>query len=108
MIGKFRHRLTLQEPTPSTDAGGARNVSWTKKTDLWADMRDLSATESSEDGKIAITRRARITIRYRSDISETMRFAVGTRRFNIRAILDKDGTRRLLTCLCEEDPALNG
>ena len=47
-----------------------------------------------------ITLRCTPALRPRAD----QRFAIGARLFDIRAVFDRDGRGRFLTCLCDERP----
>ena len=107
MIPQLRERLILEAPALTRDAGGAEMKMWVKKATLWAEVRFAGARERGEADKLSITRRVEIVIRHRDDISEEMRFRQERRHFIIRGLVDREGDRRFLTCLCEEDPAQN-
>jgi len=61
-----------------------------------------SGKETVEADRLSGTRRVDVTIRYREDVSANMRFRLGDRVLDIRAVLDEDGRRRFLKCNCEE------
>ncbi len=103
MIGRLRHRLTLQRPVLTADGAGGQNRSWEEAAKVWADLRDISGAQAGFAEGLAATTRTRITIRWRADLTAVMRFSDGQRIFNIISVLDQTGVKRFLTCICEED-----
>jgi len=102
MIGKLRERLTIQAPSLTDDGVGGKNRQWRTIGKVWANLREVSGQETEfAQGQQAI-RKMRVTIRWRGDMNSHMRFVYGTRLLYIVAMLDERGTRRFLTCLCEE------
>ncbi len=107
MIGRLRHRLILQAPTLTADGTGGQNRTWHEVAKIWADLRDISGAQESFAESLASKTRTRITLRWRKDLTPLMRFVeakVDSQRvFNILSVLDQTGTKRFLTCICEED-----
>jgi SPP1 family predicted phage head-tail adaptor len=101
-IGEMRHRLTLEAPQRTADGGGGAIVTWTLIADVWGAVVPLSGSESLEADGLKGRVTHQISIRYRPGISPEMRFVLGTRRFDIRAVVDRDEHRRFLRCLVEE------
>lgn len=99
--GKLRHRVVIQEPIEAQDADtGAIEVTWTPLDTVWASIEPLSAREfvasASETSKVV----ARITIRYRSDVSAKMRVyhAAKGLYYNIEGVLsDKESGLEYIT-----------
>ena len=102
MIGRLRHRLTLEAPTRMTDSAGGARQTWREIGKLWAALRDLSGGEKEYAEAESAAKKVEVIIRFREDITPDMRFIYGARMFNISAILDQRGTKRFLTCICEE------
>ena len=102
MIGKLRHRLTLEAPTRTADGAGGARRGWRQVAKLWGSMRDISGSETEYAKAPSAAKKTEIIIRFREDITPDMRFLYGTRQLNITAILDQRGNRRFLTCICEE------
>ena len=102
--GKLRHRLVLERPVETQDPNtGAITTGWESVGKVWAEIAPLSAREftasSSEQTKIS----TRITIRYRSDITDEMRFFHSAKDtfYDIHAVLsDKDSGLEYLTLPC--------
>ena len=101
-IGKLRHRLTLQSPSRMDDGGGGAAIAWTDVAELWAALETSTGGETTSAGRLSGTIQAVVTIRYRDAVTPAMRFLFGARILEIRAVLDPDGSRRFLRCLCEE------
>lgn len=99
--GKLRHRVTLQAPFEVQDQNnGAISIVWQDVANLWASIEPLSAKEfmaaQAERNKIT----ARVTIRYRGDITPKMRlyYVAKDKHFNIEGVLsDKDSGFEYLT-----------
>lgn len=105
MIADLRHRLVLEERVSVADGGGGATESWTELVTVWAAMYPKSGLEREAADRLGARAATDITIRYRSGVTTDMRFRLGTRHFNIRAVLDVDGRRRWLKCTCEEGGA---
>jgi SPP1 family predicted phage head-tail adaptor len=101
-IGKLRHRLTLEAPVRTPDGGGGGALTWDAVTELWGAIETDAGGEAVSADRLSGHRQPVITIRYRDDAAPSMRFRLGSRLLQIRAVLDPDGERRFLRCLCEE------
>lgn len=101
-IGKLRHRLTLESAVRASDSGGGAALAWTAVAQIWGAMDSASGSESLSADRVSGTQRTTLTIRHRGDVGPAMRFRLGDRVFAILAVLDPDGRRRYLRCLCEE------
>lgn len=105
MIADLRHRLVLEERVSIADGGGGTSESWTELATVWAAMHQKSGREREAADRLGAHAATDITIRYRSGVTTDMRFRLGTRHFNIRAVLDVDSRRRWLRCTCAEGGA---
>ncbi len=101
-IGALRHRVVLERPVRAADAGGGADETWEPVAELWAAVTARSGKEDVFADRVSGARRVDVTIRYRDDAAPGMRFRLGDRQLNIRAVLDEDGRRRFLKCDCEE------
>jgi SPP1 family predicted phage head-tail adaptor len=102
LVGSLRHRVTLEAPTRTDGEGGTAVVSWSTVGAMFARIRPTSGREIvAADGSSARVTHE-VLIRHTSDIAPTMRFVEGTRVLEIHAVLDVEGRRRWLKCLCEE------
>lgn len=112
--GKLRHRLVIQKPVETQDSvTGAMAVNWQEVATVWSAIEPLSAKEfiaaQVENSQVS----ARITVRYRSDLTHEMRLyhAAKDKIYKIEGLLsDKKSGLEYLTIPCSEgirydDPA---
>lgn len=101
-IGEMRHRLALEAPLTEADGGGGAKETWALVAEVWGAMRPISGRESVEADGLRGRVSHEIWIRYRKGLVPEMRFVLGPRVFDIRAIIDAGERRRFLRCLVEE------
>jgi SPP1 family predicted phage head-tail adaptor len=101
-IGALRRRLTLEAPVRTGEEGGTAVIEWNAVATLSAGVTPLSGREIVRADGIAARLTHRIVVRYSADLAPAMRFTDGASVFEIHAVLDVDGRRRWLECLCEE------
>ena len=101
-IGNLRHRLTIEQPVRTGDEGGGATLTWTTLATVWGQITAGSGREIVQGDTPTARGTYRIIMRYRSDIAPTMRLGWNGRLFEIIAVRDEDGTKRWLTCDCEE------
>lgn len=102
-IGDLRHRVLLEMPVRADDGGGGAIVTWTPVADLWAGIAPATGGEDVVGEGIAGRVSHELLVRYRSGIAPAMRFRLGDRTFEIKAVLDIAERRRMLRCLCREE-----
>lgn len=86
--GRLRHRVVVQSLAETQDSTtGAISEAWSNLATTWAEIVPLSGREfiaaHEKDSEIV----ARITMRYRDDITAKMRIVHGTTVYNILAVL---------------------
>jgi SPP1 family predicted phage head-tail adaptor len=105
--GAYRHRVTVQAPTPAApDGDGGFTQSWTDADPpTWA----VSITVAPRrDGEMAIagttiaTGANLVRGRYRRDITTATRLGYEGRVFNILTVRDLDERHRVLELVCAE------
>ncbi len=101
-IGEMRHRLALQAPLASADGGGGTTRTWALVAEVWGALRPYAGGESVEADGLGGSVSHEVWIRYRAGLAPEMRFALGTRIFEIRAVIDSGERHRFLRCLVEE------
>jgi SPP1 family predicted phage head-tail adaptor len=102
-IGDFRHQLTLQAADEVEDGAGGVARTWEPLAQIWAAIEPLSLNDKLLSDKRIGVLTHRIKLRYRTDITLSHRFVLGTRIFSIRATRDPDERGRILECLVEEE-----
>lgn len=102
--GKLRHRVNIEERIKSRDpSSGAIIYEWRVLATVWASVSPLSVREfisaQASQGELI----ARITIRYRPDITRQHRINFRGKIYNIQGVLpDPDSGREYLTLPCSE------
>lgn len=102
--GELRHRIDIDQVVKTQDPNtGATSTSWKPMGRFWARVTPLSGKEimsASAEHSAATTR---IKMRYRDDISATMRVRHRNRMYNIHAVLpDNESGLEWMTLLCSE------
>lgn len=103
LAGKLRHRVTLLQPVQRGGEVGETITTWSPVAVVWAEIRDLSGREWYEaqqlpEGEVTTD----IIIRYRPGVTRLMRVAHGTRMYDVVAVLDRDGHKKMLVLKCKE------
>jgi SPP1 family predicted phage head-tail adaptor len=106
VIGTLRHRLKLQQQQRIPDSGGGADIVWSDIASVWAAIRAVSGGERDVSDRQDARTRYKIRLRFRADVFPGMRFASGSRFYNVQAVLDEDGRRKWLLCICEEGAQL--
>ena len=101
-IGELRHRLRLEDVSRIADDAGGASESWSAVAEMWAALRPASGDEALEAEKLAGRVTHEVIVRHRAGIRPQMRFVLGSRVFDIRAVMDVEERRRFLRCLVEE------
>lgn len=101
-IGAMRLRMTLEAPVDTPDDSGSMTRSYVAVAQLWAKLTPLSgeARFLAEREEQAIACLAQI--RWRADVTSSMRLVAGARKLLIQSVYDPDERRRFLVCRCEE------
>ena len=105
-IGKMRYRVKVERATNTRDAGGGISQAFNPVTFIYANIKPTSATSSYRQGMVQEKVTHEVTIRYMTNIDTNSLITVGTRKFNIRGIVNVDERDRFLKLLCEEGVAV--
>ena len=97
MVGHLRERVQLQSFLVTQSAVGDDVETWTTFATVRGRMEPMSASAAERAARETVTRRWRLTIRYRSDVTAANRVVWGTRQFNIEGVVNPDERRRYLT-----------
>lgn len=104
MIGKMKHRLTLQEPIRTPDGAGGFTVVWrdiAEHPGLYARIQALSGRETLKFGQLETKVTHRIAFRHRKDVRPGMRFIGAAEAYSIVSVADPDGTGVYAEALAE-------
>ena len=104
-IGRLDRRIVIQELTSTADEYNQPIPTWATLATVWASVKDTSGGEGYQADQLTATRNTVFTIRFRSDVRETMRILYNYRYYNIRAIKYPDRSRSMeLTAELLDDP----
>ena len=101
VIGKLRHRLTIQSETKLADDGGGYTLGWADVVTVWGAIKPLSGGEQLRAMQLQDKVSHRIRIRHRSGVTPKQRLLFGSRAFQIRAVLNPDERNRWLESVFE-------
>lgn len=101
-IGELSNRFRLETPVRTPEAGGGAHVAWTLVAEIWGALRSTAGSESLEADGLKARTSHEIWIRYREGLGADMRFVLGARVFDIRAVIEQPERRRFLKCVVEE------
>ena len=99
MIGSLRHMLRLQEKASTPDGGGGFTYVWqdvASNPEVYASIEALSGREDLRHYRLLTAVTHRLQIRYRDDVTADMRLTDGVNHYEIAAVLDRDGRKKLL------------
>lgn len=105
IASRLNRRITLQNPVETPDGNGGFTTSWVDVATIWAEVKAVGGREVFAQGQIQARQPCYFRVRYREDVTAAMRISYGGKLFNIRALRDVDGLKRLLEILGEEDVA---
>ncbi len=101
-ISDLRHRLELEEPQLTPDAGGGAAINWVKVADLWGFIEPLSGRESFIEHQTETVLTHKIIIRFRHGVLPEMRLRHGTRVFEIISVMNEKERNVWLQLECKE------
>lgn len=100
-------RVRIERPVAAEGIRGAGSGTWAPVDSVWAKIEDVRPGRGEQDG--VTTKRARVWMRYREDVTSDMRLVYGTRVLNLISDPVELGRRDRIEMLAEEHrPAGNG
>ena len=104
MIGELNQRAALLARTATSDGGGGFSGDWQSFASVWVSLSPQSGSEVFGPDASEVRVKYRIVLRRRADVAGGQRASIGTRLFEILAVLDEGGQSQTMTLLCEEVP----
>ena len=101
-IGEMRHRFGLEAPVDTDDGGGGATRVWSLVAEVWGAIVPASGAEYATDHGVHGRVSHEIWVRHKLGLGPHMRFKMGTRIFEIRAVIDAGERQRFMRCLVEE------
>ena len=102
MIGKLKHRITIEQPSRTADTYGGYTETWTTLVTVWAKIEPTKGLDRFFAHKVEHITTHKITIRERDDITSKMRISFDQRYFYIKGIKRIDEANRWIELHCEE------
>lgn len=103
-IGDFRHRITFQSEREVPDDAHGHTSIWDDVATVWAKVEPVSGNEFyyAQQLKTVITHK--ITIRYRSDITDLLRIIFEKRIMKIESLINLQEREHFMQLRCVEEP----
>ena len=86
--GKLRHRVRIEAAVRSADGGGGATESWTTVAEAWAEIKPAGGDETFQADRLQGRVSHVFHLRSGIVIEPDMRLAMGSRIFEIRAVID--------------------
>lgn len=100
--GRLRTRITWQNPPSTIADNGERTGSWTTFNTVWCELRSISGQEYLKNDRIQGDITHQIRIRYLSGLLDKMRGVVGSKIYEIVAILPDRTEKRNQVVMVKE------
>ena len=98
---RLNRLVTLQQLVDGQDSIGQPVQTWEDLAQVWANIRYLNGIESIKAGGETSVAKASIRIRYRTDVTATMRVSIGETVFQIKAVLPDESGKQHVDLACE-------
>jgi SPP1 family predicted phage head-tail adaptor len=101
-IGDLRHRVVLQRKEITEDELKQQSEAWVDIATVWSAIEPLSGREYFAAKQVNAEVSAKITIRYRKDVSPDMRVIYDGRIFEVLSVINPKERRESLVLMCRE------
>jgi SPP1 family predicted phage head-tail adaptor len=102
VAGHLGERITLQRRVESTDALGQASQAWVPMIEVWASAEPLRGREFFAAGQTQSDVTTRFVIRYRQDVTNTMRVVWRGEPYDILSVVEPLGQRQMLELMCSQ------
>lgn len=102
--GTLRHRVAIQSATQSVDDFGSPTATWTTLATVYARVEAISGREYFAAAQKQSEVTHRVTVRYRDDVTPTMRIMWGSVELLVESVLP-DERQRQLEIMCVQQSA---
>ena len=101
-ISDLNRRVLIQQRSTTKDSFGQQSTAWTDLLTCWAHIEPLSGRELVNAQAVNAEVTHTVTIRYRSNVTASMRVLYQGRIFNITAVIDPDTSHVWTSLNCSE------
>lgn len=105
--GTLRHRVAIEQlvaNSPTQNAGGEMDETWTNVATVWAAVEPLKGREFLAAQQVNSEVTGTIRIRHRAGVTPKMRCVFGTRNYDVLAVVNPDERSRELVLYVREGP----
>ena len=100
-IGKLNRRVSLQAMEPTQDPGnGEPGHDWVEVARPWANIRFFNGREFTSSGAEVSKATVSVRIRYRADVSASMRVVYRSAIYDIVAVLPDESAQEFIDLAC--------
>jgi SPP1 family predicted phage head-tail adaptor len=103
--GKLNRRVTIQSLDAGVDALGQPLGTWSTVAQVWASIINKSGLQAIKADQPVSIVQSSIRIRYRSDVTASMRVVHGATVYEIAAVLPDVAGRQWTDLVCQVVPA---
>lgn len=96
LAAQLYYRITLQQRSTAQDAYGQQAAAWSDVASVWAGIEHTDGKEDVASASVQPTTTAKVTIRWRADVTPKMRVVYRGQAWNIGAVLPQRNNRELL------------
>ena len=100
-VGELDRRITLKNPTISTDAFGEAVRTYSTLSDVWAKVEYLTSDEKEENERLTNITKMKFTIRYRSDVDAKTKIEWHSDTYEVDGILP-EGREKFLVLIARK------
>jgi SPP1 family predicted phage head-tail adaptor len=101
-IGDLRYRVVLQKKEITEDELKQQSETWVDIATVWSAIEPLSGREYFSAGQANAEISAKITIRYRKDVTPDTRVVFYNRIFEVLSVINPKERRESLVLMCRE------
>jgi SPP1 family predicted phage head-tail adaptor len=102
MLGRLRHRVTLQSVSSTIGDGGRKTKTYTAIAEVWAAIEPAHQPPQVRGNKIEYPVSHKITTRYSALYGGARRILYGTREFDVHSLINPGEKNTSLVFRCEE------
>ena len=102
-IGEMRERVAIKTRTLADDTIGGKTETWTTLATVWAKINTIRGTEFIQQAQAGGELTHRVIIRYRSDVTASMKLTWGSRTLKIVSPPIELGHRQWTELQCKEE-----
>lgn len=101
----MNQRVTIQSASRVVDAGGGNALTWADVATVWARVMPIIGREQIEAGALQGVTTYRVTIRWRTGITHSVRLLWGSKYLNVRSIISPTERSFFIEMVCDDGVA---